>query len=234
MNTVAFIFARGGSKGLPGKNIRPLAGKPLIAWAIEHAQAVKRIRRVIVSTDSTEIAAVAKTYGAEVPFLRPAELASDQASEWLAWRHALEYIRSDEGVLPDAMVSVPATAPLRLPVDIENCLDIYEQGGADLVITVTEPHRNPYFNMVKQENDGLVGLVIPPTQGVTRRQDAPAVFDMTTVAYVANPVFVLTQTSVFAGRVKAAHVPLERSIDIDTLLDFEIAELLMSKRNNDK
>lgn len=230
MNTVAFIFARGGSKGLPGKNIRPLAGKPLIAWAIEHARAVKRIRRVIVSTDSTEIAAVAQAHGAEVPFMRPAELARDDSPEWLAWRHALEYIRNDEGCLPEAMVSVPVTAPLRLPIDIENCLDLYAQGGADMVITVTDAHRNPYFNMVKSDRDGLVNLVIPPVNGVTRRQDAPAVFDMTTVAYVADPSFVLSQLSTFSGKVKAAHVPVERSIDIDTLLDFEIAELLMSKR----
>ncbi len=230
MNTVAFIFARGGSKGLPGKNIRPLAGKPLIAWAIEHALAVPRIRRVIVSTDSVEIATVAKTWGAEVPFIRPAELARDDSPEWLAWRHALEYLRDDEGSLPGAMVSVPVTAPLRLPADIENCLDMYAQGDADMVITVTDAHRSPYFNMVKQNPDGHVGLVIPPTAQVSRRQDAPTVFDMTTVAYVASPEFVLTQNSVFAGRVKAVHVPLERSSDIDTLYDFELAEWLMLKR----
>ena len=101
MKAVAVIFARGGSKGLPGKNIRPLAGKPLIAWAIEHALAVKRIDRVIVSTDSEEIAAVAREYGAEVPFLRPAELARDDSPEWLAWRHALNYFLNVDGVLPE-------------------------------------------------------------------------------------------------------------------------------------
>jgi len=97
MKAVAFIFARGGSKGLPGKNTRMLNGKPLIAWSIGHAQAVPRIERVIVSTDSPDIAAVAIQYGAEVPFLRPAELARDDSPEWLAWRHALNYLRTAQG-----------------------------------------------------------------------------------------------------------------------------------------
>jgi N-acylneuraminate cytidylyltransferase len=232
MDAVGFIFARGGSKGLPGKNTRPICGKPLIAWAIEHGKAVQRIRRVIVSTDSEEIAAVARHYGAETPFLRPAELARDDSPEWLAWRHALKYLIKEEGKAPDAMVSIPTTAPLRLPVDIENCMDKYAKGGSDMVITVTDAHRNPYFNMVKANDDGTVGLVIPPQSGVTRRQDAPVIFDMATVAYVANPEFVLMHPSVFAGRVRAVHVPIERSIDIDTLLDFELAELLMRKRES--
>lgn len=234
MDAVAFIFARGGSKGLPGKNIRNFSGKPLIAWAIEHARAVSRIRRVIVSTDCREIADVAAAFGAEVPFLRPAELASDNAPEWLAWRHALEYVMAEEGKMPEAMVSVPATAPLRLPQDIERCLDRYAEGGADVVVTVTDAHRNPYFNMVRDRQDGTVGLVIPPQGDVSRRQDAPAVYDMTTVAYVADPRFVLTQMSVFAGRVKAVHVPLERSADIDTLLDFELAEWMLRRREGKK
>jgi N-acylneuraminate cytidylyltransferase len=184
MSVVAFIFARGGSKGLPGKNIRLLNGKPLIAWSIEHALNVKRIDRVIVSTDSEEIAKVAKQYGAEVPFIRPAELATDDSPEWLAWRHALNYLIETKGNLPDVMVSVPSTAPLRQLVDIENCLDEYEKGCADVVITVTAAHRNPYFNMVKVNQDGSVGLVNPPESTIARRQDAPLVYDMTTVCYV--------------------------------------------------
>jgi CMP-N-acetylneuraminic acid synthetase len=229
MNAVAFIFARGGSKGLPGKNIRPLGGKPLIAWSIEHALAVGRIKRVIVSTDSEEIAAVARAHGAEVPFIRPGELARDDSPEWLAWRHALKFVQDQEGKLPQVMVSVPTTAPLRSPRDIENCLDVYERGDVDIVVTVTDAHRSPYFNMVKIQPDGTVGLVIPLKSAVARRQDVPAVFDMTTVAYVARPEFVMTQDAVFAGRVRHVHVPAERAIDIDTILDFRIAECLMSQ-----
>lgn len=228
MKATAFIFARGGSKGVPKKNIRVLGGKPLIAWSIEHALAIKRIDRVIVSTDSEEIAATAREYGAQVPFIRPAELARDDSPEWLAWRHALNFLLESDGAFPEAMVSVPATAPLRLPFDIENCLDEYEKGGADMVITVTDAHRSPYFNMVKAHSDGTVGLVIPPRSAIARRQDVPTVFDMATVAYVARPEFVMSHNGVFEGRVRAVHVPPERALDIDTLLDFQVAECLFN------
>jgi CMP-N-acetylneuraminic acid synthetase len=228
MKIIAFIFARGGSKGLPGKNIRLLAGKPLIAWSIEHALAVSRIDRVIVSTDSLEIAKVARQYGAEVPFIRPAELSGDDCPEWLAWRHALNYFREAEGVFPGVMVSVPTTAPLRLPIDIENCLNEYEQGNADVVISVTEAHRSPYFNMVKNKANGNVELVIPTKLHIERRQNAPPVYDMTTVCYVACPEFVMAHSAIFDGRVRAVHVPIERSVDIDTLFDFKLAESLIN------
>lgn len=227
MNTIALICARGGSKGLPGKNIRPLAGKPLIAWAISHAKAVPRIGRIVVSTDSEEIAEVARSFGAEVPFMRPAELARDDSPEWLAWRHAVEFLRQADGAYPDRLVSVPTTAPLRKPEDIENCLSEYEKGGADIVVTVTDAHRSPYFNMVIRDETDTVRLVIPPQGAVFRRQDAPAVYDMTTVAYVTSPAFILSHDRAFAGRVKAVHVPPERALDIDTELDFRIAECLM-------
>ncbi|MEQ1742877.1 MAG: acylneuraminate cytidylyltransferase family protein [Candidatus Nitrotoga sp.] len=228
MNVVALICARGGSKGVPGKNIRPLAGKPLIAWAIQQAQAVKRIRRVLVSTDSEEIAAVARAAGAEVPFLRPAELAQDNSPEWLAWRHALQYLKEQEGSYPDALIVVPATAPLRAVEDLERCLDEYDIGGADIVITTSHAHRSPYFNMVKVQPDGYVDLVIPPDSVVSRRQDAPVLFDITTVAYVARPDFVMSQGSIFEGKVRQVCVPAERALDIDTPLDFMIAECLMA------
>lgn len=230
MKGVAFIFARGGSKGLPGKNIRPLAGKPLIAWSIEHALAINRIDRVIVSTDSVEIAAVARQHGAEVPFLRPSELAQDTSPEWLAWRHGLEYVRDTMGTYPNVMISVPTTAPLRMPIDIENCIDEYEKGDADIVITVTDAHRSPYFNMVKINEDRGVELVCQPQSKINRRQDAPPVYDITTVCYAIRPEFVMSRNSIFDGRVKAVYVPAERSIDIDTLLDFTIAESLLNLR----
>jgi CMP-N-acetylneuraminic acid synthetase len=233
VKVVALIFARGGSKGLPGKNIRLFGGKPLIAWSIEHALTVKRIDRVIVSTDSEEIASVAIQYGAQVPFIRPAELARDDSPEWLAWRHALNFLNETEGCMPTMMVSIPATAPLRCSIDIENCIDLYEKGNVDIVITVTNANRSPYFNMVKTKADGTVGLVIPPLSTLTRRQDTPLVYDMATVCYVANPNFVMTHTAAFEGRVRAIHIPSERAIDIDTLLDFQIAESLLKIRGYD-
>ena len=167
-----------------------------------------------------------------MPFIRPVELARDDTPEWLVWRHALNYLHENTGALPEVMVSVPTTAPLRLPVDIESCLDEHEKGDADMVITVTEAHRSPYFNMVKANSDGTVGLVNPQQSTVFRRQDTPPVYDMATVCYVANSEFVMTQNSTFEGRVKAVHVPVERAIDIDTLLDFQIAESLLNIRES--
>jgi CMP-N-acetylneuraminic acid synthetase len=228
MSIVTFIFARGGSKGLPGKNIKPLGGKPLIAWSIEAGLSLKHVNRVIVSTDCPEIAAVAREYGAQVPFMRPPELARDNSPEWLAWRHALNWLQENEGVLPEVMLSLPTTAPLRSPHDIQRCLDEFAKGGVDAVITVTDSHRSPYFNMVKENPDGTVSLVIPPGNAVTRRQDVPPVYDMATVAYVMYSGFVLAHNSFFSGRVRAVHVPPERSIDIDTLLDFRFAEYLVA------
>jgi CMP-N-acetylneuraminic acid synthetase len=228
MSVVALICARGGSKGVPGKNIRPLAGRPLIAWSIMHAQAVPRIERTIVSTDSEQIAAAARENGAEVPFMRPAHLARDDSPEWLVWRHALEYLRESCGCYPDILIVVPATAPLRTSADLESCLDEYARGGADAIITVTDAHRSPYFNMVKRHADGTVALVVPPQGTVFRRQDAPVVYDMTTVAYVVRPEFVMSSNSILEGRVRAVHIPRERALDIDTLLDFRIAQCLLA------
>jgi CMP-N-acetylneuraminic acid synthetase len=234
MTSVALIFARGGSKGLPGKNTRMFGDKPLIAWSIEVALEVNRIDRVIVSTDSEEIANVSKEFGAEVPFMRPAELATDSSPEWNSWKHALKYLQETNGTMPDIMVSIPAVAPLRLAIDIDNCLDEYAKGMTDVVITVTDAHRSPYFNMVKSNPDGSFGLLDTSYSTVNRRQDAPIVYDMTTVCYVANSEFVMSNKSIFEGRVGAVHVPIERAIDIDTHIDFQFAEFLLSQRGQKK
>ena len=226
MNYIVLICARGGSKGLPGKNIKPLGGIPLIGKSIQVAKQISRIDRVIVSTDSEEIAAVAIKYGAEVPFIRPAKLARDTSSEWLVWQHALDYLEKNNSNKVDALVILPTTAPLRDVIDVENCLDEYEKGDVDIVITTTEAHRSPYFNMITNDQKGYSSLVISGNN-VTRRQDAPVVYDMTTVAYVANTEYVKNSNGLFDGRVRSVSVPIERAIDIDTELDFKIAESLL-------
>jgi N-acylneuraminate cytidylyltransferase len=230
MKTVAFIFARSGSKGLPNKNVKLFAGKPLIAHSIEQALTVKRIERVIVSTDSEEIAQISLRYGAEIPYLRPVELAQDESPELLSCRHGLEFLQNTTGSLPKVMISLPPTAPLRWPQDIENCLDEFQKNEADVVITVTNAHRNPYFNMVKTNENGSFELVNQTKSKITRRQDAPKIYDVTTLCYVARPKFIMTHDSIFDGKVKAIEVPNQRSIDIDSLLDFEIAEYLFYKQ----
>jgi len=227
-HVVAFVFARGGSKGLPGKNLRPLGGKPLVARAIEVARASARIDRVVLSTDDARIAEVGRAHGAEVPFLRPAELADDAAPEWLAWRHALDALEAMPGARPvDVFVSLSPTAPLRAVADVDRCIDTFLADDCDIVITVTPARRNPSFNMVVLEADGGAALAAQPKQPIHRRQSAPEVFDMTTVAYVARPDFVRTADNIFDGRVRAVVVPPERAVDIDTELDLRFAESLL-------
>ena len=126
------------------------------------------------------------------------------------------------------MVSIPTTAPLRHVIDIENCLDEYEKNKSDIVITISDAHRSPYFNMVKINKDKSVQIVNKSDSAIDRRQDAPVVYDMATVCYVANARFVMDHNSMFEGTVKAVNVPAERAVDIDTLLDFRIAEYLLN------
>jgi N,N'-diacetyl-8-epilegionaminate cytidylyltransferase len=228
---IGFIFARGGSKGVPRKNIRPLASKPLIAWAIECGLESRLVDRVVVSTDNAEIAETAKRFGAEVPFMRPAELAGDRSPEWLAWRHAIEAIREHPDFGPfETFASIPTTSPLRRAQDLDQCIEALRDSRADLIVTVKEAARNPYFNQVVLDNGRRASLVIPPPQGVHFRQTAPKVYDMTTVAYAARPDYVLKAESMFQGEVRAIIIPVERALDIDSELDFQIAEFLMNKK----
>lgn len=226
MSVYAFIFARGNSKGLPGKNIKLLAEHPLIAHSIRVAQQVAGIDRIFVSTDSDEIAAVAKSYNAGV-IKRPDELATDTAPEWLAWRHAINYLQ-EQGHVFEVFISLPATSPLRSVEDVEQCLSGLDP-DTDVVVTVTPASRSPYFNMVVRDAQGVSQLVCTG-ENVHRRQDAPAVYDMTTVAYVARPEFILNQERIFSGRVKSVVVPRERAVDIDDIYDFKMAEMLLSDK----
>lgn len=230
MSTFAIIFARGGSKGLPNKNIRIFNGKPLIAHSIEQALKINEVSRVIVSTDCPNIQKIAKDYGAESPFLRPKNLADDSSPEWLSWQHVLVYLRDVEQDLPEIFISLPAVAPLRSFQDIQMCLDMFNDQDCDAVVTMTESTNNPYFNMVTRDDDGHITLLANSAEEHFRRQDVPKTFDLTTVAYVMSSAFVLNNKSIFSGRVKAVEIPAERAIDIDNLLDFEIAEFLMGKR----
>jgi N-acylneuraminate cytidylyltransferase len=224
--SIGFIFARGGSKGLPRKNLLPLGGKPLLAHAIETGLRCPSLERIIVSTDDREIAEAARKYGAEAPFLRPAKLAGDDSPEWLAWQHAIRFVEEEAGEELGIFVSLPPTSPLRAVEDVEACIRTLAGSEADMVITVREAERNPYFNMVRLDQDGSARLVVEPEKKVFRRQDAPPVYDMTTVAYAARPEFILNHTAIFQGRVRAVVVPPERALDIDTEIDLKLAELL--------
>lgn len=222
MSVYSFVFARGGSKGLPGKNIKRLGGIPLLAHSILSAQKLSNIECVFVSTDCPEIAAVANEYGAEVIW-RPEHLASDTASEWLAWQHAIQHV-FNSGRLFDVFLSLPTTSPLRSVEDVKQCLQALD-AGTDVVVTVTPAARSPYFNMVTRDENGFSRIVLGAGE-TQRRQDAPAVFDMTTAAYVSRPSFILDNNGLFDGRVKSVVVPKERAVDIDDAFDFMVAEAL--------
>ena len=232
LTTVCFIFARGGSKGLPRKNILELGGKPLIGHSIDIALANPRLKTVIVSTDDPTIAKVAITHGAEVPFMRPRELARDTTPELVAWRQAVEWYQKERGQF-DIFLSLPATSPFRQQKDLDDCLDLLiRDPKADGVITVRDAERSPYFNMVTLDKDGYAGLVIKPQGSISRRQDAPVVYDMTTVAYAMRPAFILSGLNLFDGRLRVLRVPAERALDIDTPFDFVLAEAILWNLTN--
>ena len=229
---LGFIFARGGSKGVPGKNLRLLGGKPLIAHAIESALASQRLDRVVVSTDCPKIAQVAMEYGADVPFMRPQELATDKAPERSAWQHALQEMEALEGERIDVLVSIPPTCPLRLPEDVDQCVEELLQSDTDMVLTVTETGSNPYFNMITRDKQGYAHLAIKPSAKIKHRQDAPDVYDLRAVAYAIRRDPLLKYDSIFDSRARVVLVPQERAIDIDTDFDFMLAEFILDHQQS--
>ena len=211
---------------MPRKNIRPLLGKPLIAYTIEQARACSQIDRVFVSTDDEEIAAVATSCGAEVPFLRPTELATSTASKLDAIQHLIDWVANKEGPF-DTIVDLDPTSPLRSIEDIGACLGLLTEDVA-LVITAYPAEKNPYFNMVEHKPDGGVGLVIPSESYVRTRQSAPPVYAMNASIYAWHER--TFSRNLWAGRIALHVMPRERSIDIDSEIDFDLVDLLMRRR----
>jgi N-acylneuraminate cytidylyltransferase len=183
------------------------------------------------STDSAQIRAVAEEHGATAPFLRPAELADDESPEWLSWKHLAQHLIEAGASPEDLLVSLPATAPLRTVADVESAIAKHRTSGADVVVSYTPAARSPWFNMVLEDADGFLHTVIESgADAVNRRQDAPKVFDLATVVYVTTLGFVLGADSLFEGTVAGVEIPAERAIDIDTQLDFDIAEYLFDRQ----
>ena len=226
--TRAFIFARGGSKGIKNKNLLKINGIPLVLHSILLAKELIEVEKVYISTDSKEIEKIALLNGADV-IKRPAELASDEAPEWLAWQHAIKESIKINGEF-DVFLTLPPTSPLRNKLDVRNCLKALTNKW-DIVLTATNSQRNPWFNMVTVDSLGFTKLVIDDVS-FARRQDAPDCFDLTTVAYVANPDFILSSNGIWDGKVTTVKIPYERSIDIDNPMDFVIAKLIMENPTN--
>lgn len=231
MTRLCTICARGGSKGVPGKNLRLLAGRPLIAHSIEHALASGLFDVVAVSSDSDEILEAAARAGAGHLIRRPDELASDTAAKAPAIRHAVAESEVRTGRRFDTLVDLDATAPLRLPEDIVGAVALLEERGVTSVITGAPAHRSPYFNLVERGPDGVVRVAKPLPGGVVRRQDAPACFDMNASIYVWRRDPFMADPKVFYADTLLFEMPPERSLDIDSPLDFEIVGFLMERRS---
>ena len=223
---VATICARGGSKGLPGKNLRPLGGKPLIVHTIEQALACRGIDGVFVSTDDAAIADVATRAGAQVPCLRPAELATDESPKLPAIEHLLAHLERG-GMNIDTIVDLQPTSPLRQPEDIEAAVALL--GDGDLVVSVTEPSHNPYYTLAEADTQGLLHLSKPAR--FARRQDVPAVWGLNGSIYVwrraALPKAIAD--GFWSVRARPYAMPRRRSVDIDDLEDFELAQWLLQR-----
>jgi N-acylneuraminate cytidylyltransferase len=228
---LGLICARAGSKGIKDKNLQRLGDKSLVEIAIAHALESRYVTSVIVSTDSPEIAQQAELAGASVPLMRPQSLCQDDSPEWLVWRHALNWFETAHERLPNLLVVVPPTSPLRDATDIDRCVERMQEGDVDVVMTMTAARRNPSFNMVRASGNDQVRLVIDDINGVATRQSAPQVFDMTTVAYVVKPNLVLSAESMWAGRVAGVEVPTSRALDIDDEIDLQLARVLYGSSN---
>lgn len=230
MNRLCTICARGGSKGLKGKNLMNLLGKPLIAYSIEHARESGLFETVAVSSDSKAILVTAKEWGADLLIERPAEMASDAAAKLPAIRHAVETAEAEAGRPFDTLVDLDATSPLRLPDDITGAVRLLEERGVSQVITGMKARRSPYFNLVELDEDGHVRLSKVPDPPVARRQDAPPCFDMNASVYVWTRDGLFSPGTPFNPDALLYEMPEERSVDIDSALDADFVQFLLTAR----
>ena len=227
---ICTICARGGSKGVPGKNLRELAGRPLIAHSVEHAFAADRFDVVAVSSDDEAILEAAREAGAHHVVRRPDSLAQDDSAKSPAIVHCVRTVEERTGQSYGTMVDLDATSPLRQPHDITGALDLLGSGGFDNVISVTPARKSPYFNLVERDRQGLAVLSKSPPSAVVRRQDAPPCYDINGSVYVWTRACFLAGAPALGSRTGLYEMPEERSVDVDTELDWSLVELLMSRR----
>jgi CMP-N,N'-diacetyllegionaminic acid synthase len=230
MSLICTICARGGSKGVVGKNVRDLLGKPVLAWSIAQARETGLFDTIAFSSDSDALLEAALKAGADVAVKRPDAMATDTAPKLPAIRHCLEEAIARSGKTPDIFVDLDVTSPLRLGSDITGAVELLRQSGARNVITGALARRSPYFNLVEQSADGSITLSKTADPPVVRRQDAPRCFDMNASIYVWRVAPFLEQPAVFYPDTRLFEMPEERSIDIDSDLDFALVELLLRRR----
>jgi len=228
MKRLCTICARGGSKGVKGKNTRTLLGKPLIAHSIEQAKASGLFEAIAVSSDSDFILEIAKKWGVDYLIKRPDELATDQAAKLPVIRHCVAEVERQRGCSFDVIVDLDATSPLRSVNDIHRAVALLEESSAGNVITAMPSRRSPYFNLVELNTNGAVELSKPQKTAIVRRQDAPKCYDMNASIYVWKRPVLFASDTIFNEDTRLYVMPEERSIDIDSELDFKFVEFVMS------
>ena len=230
MKRLCTICARGGSKGVPNKNIRPMGGKPLIVHSVLQAQSSGLFEAIAVSSDSMKILDISKKFGADYSILRPPELASDSAPKLPAIQHCVNEVETLSGENFDVIVDLDITSPLRITKDIEGAVKLLEDKNVSNVITGCPARRSPYFNLVERDEMGYARLSKPPEKTITCRQDAPKCFDMNASIYVWNRAGLIGSKSIFNADTLLFVMPEERSIDVDHEWEFEYVEFLFNKR----
>lgn len=225
MNVLALIPARGGSKGIPRKNICDVGGRPLIAWTITAAFESRQLDRVVVSTDDEEIASVAREWEAEVPFLRPPELASDTAGSLEVVEHALGALVTN----PDSIMLLQPTSPLRCAADIAASIDLLESSGADAVVSVALATHPPQW-LRTMRPDGILEPWITGTPEPQRRQDGLPLYELNGAIYLVRTESLLRDRTFTPERTIGYPMPQERSIDVDTPWDLFVADLVLRER----
>jgi len=226
-DVLIIIPARGGSKGIPHKNIKPLNGKPLIYYAIDTARAITTGDNICVSTDDTEIKSVVEAYGLNVPFLRPDELATDTAGTYEVLQHALDYYEK-QGKLYKAVLLLQTTSPFRTAEQVKEALSLYDKSDADMVVSVKECPANPYYNVFEEDESGYLH-VCKGDGNIFRRQDAPKVYEYNGAIYIMD-AHTLKRTHMHKMQHRVKYVmDAKSSFDLDTMQDWEQAEIMIKK-----
>ena len=226
---IALIPARAGSKGVPGKNIAPVAGKPLIAWTIAAALGAESVASVVVSTDGEEIASVARECGAEVPFMRPAVLAQDHTPGIPVLLHALDWLECHWKVTMDYLVVLQATSPLRTAADIDKAVALAREKDADAVIGMSEVSSHPYWTKKISDEGRILDFLHLDTE-YPQRQSLPPAYVPNGAIYLVRPEVLRSRETVYTDRTYAYVMPGERSLDIDSPWDLYLADLILKDR----
>ena len=225
MKVLGTICARGGSKGVKNKNIREIAGKPLIAYTIEYFKKWEKVDRIVCSTDSKEIADIAKKYGAEIPCMRPPELATDTASKIPVLQHIVKTCEQQDNCKYDIIVDLDPTAPLRKRKFLEEAFKKFVDSEENNLFSVTEARKNPYFNMVEVDKQGYAHLC--KAGSFVRRQDAPQVYELNASIYIYKRNFLINMDSIYSDKSIIYEMPVITSVDVDREIDFLFIEFLL-------